>query len=133
MSSFNAILNIQSVVKDGRLKGCSFGLQRSIDNIGRPTSLWHPGTVSMELEATDSSKLMEWCVKATDQKDGEIAFQKIDGESTMIKLQWKQGYIISHHIQYGHQGLVIHFTISAKDVSYGNGTVKQPWPAGGGA
>ena len=86
----------------------------------------------MQVEATDSSKLMEWCVKSTDQKDGEIAFQKIDGESSMIKLNWKKGYIMSHHINFGHHGLVIHFTVSAKDISYGSGTIKQPWPAGAG-
>jgi hypothetical protein len=133
MSSFNAILNISNVVKDGRLTSVTFGLQRTTDNIGRPVSSWRPGTIAMKLEATDSSKLMEWCSKSTDQKDGEITFQKIDGEQSMIKLQWKYGYIISHHIQYGPHGLTIDFTISAKDVTYGNGTIKQPWPAGGGA
>ncbi|HWB64667.1 MAG TPA: type VI secretion system tube protein TssD [Chitinophagales bacterium] len=132
MSSFKAILTLSG--KEFRLLSCDFSLSRNTDSIGRPTSVWNGGTINMSVEATDDSSLMEWCVKQADQKDGEIAFQKIDGESSMIKLSWKHGYIINYNVSYSEGGsMYITFTVSAQELTYGKGTHKNPWPKGAGA
>src|SRR5579863_6780041 len=102
MSSFKAILTLSG--KEYRLLSCDFSLGRATDTIGRPTSVWAGGSINMSVEATDDSSLMEWCVKQADQKDGEISFQKMDGESSMIKMSWKHGYIISYNVSYSEGG-----------------------------
>lgn len=132
MSSFKAILSIGGK-EYGRLLSCDFSLSRATDTIGRPTSVFNGGCINMSVEATDNSELMEWCVKQADQKDGEISFQKIDGESSMIKMSWKHGYIINHTVSYSEGGnMIISFTVSAHELTYGKGTLKNPWPKGAG-
>ena len=130
--SFKATLSLGQ--KEYRLISCDFALNRNTDNIGRPTSLWNGGMINMSVEATDDSSLMEWCVKQADQKDGEISFQKIDGESSMIKMSWKHGYIVSYAVTYSEGGaMYINFSVSAMELTYGKGTHKKPWPKGAGA
>ncbi len=131
MSSFKAILSLGG--KEYRLLSADFALSRNTDSIGRPTSVWNGGSINMSVEATDDSSLMEWCVKQADQKDGEISFQKIDGESSMVKMSWKHGYIISYSVSYSEGGsMYISFTVSAQELTYGKGTHKNPWPKGAG-
>ena len=133
MSSFKAMLSLGGK-EYGRLLSCDFALNRGTDSIGRPTSVWSGGHINMSVEATDDSSLMEWCVKQSDQKDGEISFQKIDGESSMIKMSWKHGYIVNYAVSYSEGGaMYITSTISAQSLTYGKGTLSNPWPKGAGA
>jgi len=130
--SFNAVLEIGS--KKHRLLSCDFALSRSTDNIGRPVSLWNGGTINMSVEATDDASLMEWVIKPADHKDGKIAFQKIEEESKMVELEWKNGYIVAYSVSYGEgSAMIINFTVSAEELHYGGKAHKNPWPKGGGA
>ena len=65
-----------------------------------------------------------------ERKDGSIVFFKRDSEATLKELKFKEGYLIGFEETFHSSNsnpMNVTFTISAKELSMGNGTHKNEW------
>lgn len=114
-----------------RLLHCSYALTREVDATGRPSSSNRGGTVSFEVESTESSKLWGWMVDQFSTKDGSVIFKKRDSNSKMKELKWEKGYIVQFSESFdanGENPMTIHFVVSAQKITCGDATHENPWP-----
>ena len=61
---------------------------------------------------------------------GEITFNKSHEEGTLITLNWENGYVIQHVVDFdavSDTNMVINFVISAEKITYGNSTHDAGW------
>lgn len=70
---------------------CYHKMGQKTDN-GRPTSGVRGGMIQLILDGSDEDLLGEWATGPTAKKDGEIAFERTDQQSTLSKLEFKEAY-----------------------------------------
>lgn len=131
--SFEAHLVIDGINggKEIRLLHVSYAVHREVDATGRPSSHNHGGSISFEIESTDSSELWEWMIDQFSTKDGKITFMKRDEKQKMREVSWKKGYIVQFSESFDSTGanpISTHFTVSAEKIKNGNGELINPWP-----
>jgi len=127
--SFKAVLEISG--KKYRVLHFSYSLNQNIDAFGRPSSGVHGGTVTLEVESTDSSALAELACDPFKHVDGKVTFSKRDSEQKMKEMTWKEGYLVNYTEAFtnlGESPMTEHFTFSAKEVKMGNAEHKNEWP-----
>lgn len=109
----------------------NFALYQEIDVTGRPSSVTRGGTINVTLESTGSTELFEWMCNSFEKKDGSIVFLKRDSEATLKELKWKEGWLVNYAETFTastSDPFNIQLTISAKEISMGNGTHTNEWP-----
>lgn len=127
--SFKAKLTIDGEEYD--VLHCSYQLTRDVDPKGRPSSHVHGGTISFEIESTESTFWFDWMIDQWAKKDGEVEFMDRAEETTMRKLEFKEAYIIGLSESFdsvGGRAMTASFTISAKSVGWGQGAHENDWP-----
>ena len=127
--SFTAKIKIGS--KEFRALHCSYSLNREVDATGRPSSMVHGGTISLEIESTDDNSIFEWMVDQFKNQDGSVTFMKRDADSKMKELKWEKGYVIQYTEALDSTGdnpMTIHFVVSAEKITVGSASHKNPWP-----
>ena len=84
----------------------------------------------MTVESSAETDLFEWMCNNFERKDGTITFFKADSEGTLKELNFKEGYLIEFEERFdsvGSNPMTINLTISAKEITMGNGTHKNEW------
>ena len=114
-----------------RLLHVSFALNRAVDHTGRPSGETRAGTVTMEIESTDDTTVLQWIMDSWMQKNGTIKFSKKDADSKLKELKFEKAYCIAYSeaiSAIGDNPMTINFTISAEKISVGDASFKNPWP-----
>jgi hypothetical protein len=114
-----------------RLLHVSYALNRSVDATGRPSSEVRGGTITLEIESTDDTSILEWMMGSWTQKSGVIKFFKKAEEAKMKELKFENAYCIQYAESIdavGDNPMTINFTISAEKISVGGASFKNPWP-----
>ncbi|MFV0409981.1 MAG: type VI secretion system tube protein TssD, partial [Paracoccus sp. (in: a-proteobacteria)] len=65
---------------------------------------------------------------------GEVTFNKSHEEGTLITLNWENGYVIQHEVDFDavdSNSMVISFVISAETINYGDSAFTGFWPGDG--
>lgn len=109
---------------------CSYALRQEVDATGRPSSITRGGTISVTVEGTADTALFEWMCNSFERKEGSIVFFKRDSDATLKELKFKEAYLINFSEQFTHDGtkpLFVTFTLSAKEITLGNGTHTNAW------
>lgn len=126
--SFKAKLNVAG--KEYNVLDCSYQMHQEVDATGRPSSITRGGRVNVTIESTQETDLFEWMCNNFERKDGSITFLKRDSDATMKELKFNEGYLIKFDEQYNSTNInpmVVSFTISAKELTMGNGTHTNEW------
>lgn len=108
----------------------SYSLSQDIDATGRPSSITRGGTISVTVEGNNSTELFEWMCNSFERKDGSIIFIKRDSDATLKELKFKEGYLVKFSESFNSEGkdpLSVSFTISAKEITMGSGTLTNEW------
>ncbi|MBD2701067.1 hypothetical protein IC229_10510 [Spirosoma sp. BT702] len=87
--SFKATLTVEG--KEFNVLQCTHTLSQKYEK-GRATSGVRGGVIIMILDGTDDDMLGDWATGPTTKKDGEIKFDRIDQQSTLQKLEFKEAY-----------------------------------------
>jgi hypothetical protein len=127
--SFKAKFKVSG--KEMNVLDCSYSLSQETDPTGRPSSITRGGKITITVESTQETDLYEWMCNSFETKDGSIVFLKRDSDATMKELKFKKGYIVGfteEHHSANANPMTITFTISAMELSMGNGTHKNEWP-----
>lgn len=109
---------------------CQYNLAQEIDATGRPSSITRGGTITVTVEGTADTALFEWMCNSFERKDGSVVFFKRDSDATLKELKFKEAYLIYFSETFSHESsnpLKVVFTLSAKEITLGNGTHTNAW------
>ena len=111
----------------------SYSVGRSVDVSGRVSSDPSNALINVTIEATDKSDILESLLNGKYKPTvGEITFNKSHEEGTLITLNWENGYVIQHTLDFdavNSNSMVISFVISAEFINYGGATYEGVWPS----
>ena len=110
---------------------CSYSLRRDVDSKGRPSSNIYGGRISVQVESTEDTTILETMVNQFKPFNGSIVFKKGDEESMMKELTFENAYIIefSEGINIvGTAPMAINITISAQTIKIGGAEYEENWP-----
>ena len=109
----------------------SYSVGRSVDVSVRVSSDPSNALINVTIEATDKSDILESLLNGKYKPTvGEITFNKSHEEGTLITLNWENGYVIQHVVDFdavSDTNMVINFVISAEKITYGNSTHDAGW------
>jgi hypothetical protein len=126
--SFKARLNVAG--KEVNVLNCSYALHQEVDQTGRASSVTRGGRIVIEVESTGETTFFEWMTNSFERKDGSILFIKRDTDATLKELKFKEGYLVKYRENFESSGklpLSETFTISAREISMGNGEHVNDW------
>ena len=110
----------------------SYNVSRSTDVSGRVASDPSNALIRVTVEATDKSDIIESLLNGKYKPTvGEITFNKSHEEGTLITLNWENGYVIDHELDFNaidDNSMLISFVISAETINYGNSSFQGIWP-----
>ena len=110
---------------------CSYSLRRDVDSKGRPSSNIYGGRISVQVESTEDTTILETMVNQFKPFSGSIIFKKGDEESMMKELTFENAYIIefSEGINIvGTAPMAINITMSAQTIKIGGAEYEENWP-----
>ena len=111
----------------------SYSVGRSVDVSGRVASDPSNALINVTIEATDKSDILESLLNGKYKPTvGEITFNKSHEEGTLITLNWENGYVIQHTLDFdavNSNSMVISFVVSAEVINYGGATYEGVWPS----
>jgi hypothetical protein len=111
---------------------CKYSLKRDVDSKGRPSSGIYGGKITLHIESTEDTSILEQMVSQFKPISGSILFKKADEEAKMKELEFENGYVIEFEEDFdtvGSKPMAIGITISAQVLKMGDGHFEQNWPA----
>ena len=110
-----------------------YNVDRAVDVSGRVSADPGNAIIKISVEATDKSDILESLLNGKYKPTtGEVTFNKSHEEGTLIKLNWENGYVIQHSVEFDaidSNSMIISFVISAEKINYGGGAYQGIWPA----
>ena len=109
---------------------CHYGLFQETDATGRPSSVTRGGMISFIVESTNDTTLSDWMFNNFELKNGSIVFYKRDSEATSKELFFTDAYAIKYNENFrakGRSPMKERVTISAREISIGNGHHENEW------
>jgi len=109
---------------------CSYAFTRNTDHKGKPVSDTSGGTVSLALESTEESDLLETMLNKQDTPQTvTIDFQQSESTASMKKIELKEAFIVSFSESFSDGSpMVYQVTLSAKEMKIGKAELKNDWP-----
>lgn len=109
---------------------CYYGLFQETDATGRPSSITRGGMITFVVESTNDTTLSDWMFNNFELKSGSIVFYKRDAEATSKELFFTDAYAIKYNENFrakGRSPMKERVTISAREISIGNGFHENEW------
>ena len=118
-----------------KLLKMNYSVSRSTDVSGRVASDPSNALIKVTVEATEKSDILESLLNGKYKPTkGEITFNKSHEEGTLITLNWENGYVIQHEVDFDaidSNSMLISFVISAETIDYGTSQYAGLWPSTG--
>ncbi|PKF73782.1 type VI secretion system tube protein TssD [Chryseobacterium sp. PMSZPI] len=115
-----------------KLLKMKYSVSRSTDVSGRVASDPSNALIKVTVEATEKSDILESLLNGKYKPTvGEITFNKSHEEGTLITLNWNNGYVIQHQVDFDaidSNSMLISFVVSAETINYGNSEYAGIWP-----
>ena len=127
--AFRSTLNLGG--KEYDVLDCSYCLQPDVDSEGRPSSNTYGERISVRVESTEDTTILETMVNQFKPFNGSIVFKKGDEEGKMKELIFENAYIIefAEGIDIvGTAPMSIGITISAQIIKIGGAEYEENWP-----
>jgi hypothetical protein len=117
--------------KTYRVLHFTYSFHQSTDNTGRVSSLVQGGTLTLEVESTKDTSLLEWMTADDMKKDGSVKFySRTNQEQVLKELKFNEAYMVSYtesFSTFGDNPMSEQFTLSAKKVSINNAVHENEW------
>ena len=126
--SFKAKLSVAG--NDYNVLNCSYGLSQETDATGRPSAVTRGGMITIEVESTADTSLSDWMFNNFEMRSGSIVFLKRDTEATSKELNFTDAYAVKYIENFnatGQNPMTEKITISAREISVGNGEHVNEW------
>ena len=111
----------------------NYSVGRSVDVSGRVASDPSNALIEVTIEATDQTDILESLLNGKYKPTtGTISFNKSHEEGTLISLDWENGYVIKHTVDFDAidaNSMYINFIVSAEKINYGGASYEGTWPS----
>lgn len=111
---------------------CEFELSRSTDEKGRPASGVRGGRVTLEIESTADTSVVEAMVNSQFKPfEFTVTFKKTDEDAKLKELVGTNVYLVYYQEVLDVNGEIpmkMRFTLSAEELTMGNATHVNRWP-----
>lgn len=111
----------------------NYEVSRSADPSGRVASDPSNATIKVKVEATDKSDILESMLNGKFKPTkGKITFNKSHEEGKLIEMNWENGYITWHEVNFDavdSKSMTVSFIVHAEKINYGNSEYDGNWPA----
>ncbi|MCQ9637713.1 hypothetical protein MP477_22395 [Chryseobacterium sp. WG23] len=115
-----------------KLLKMNYSVSRATDVSGRVASDPSNALIKVTVEATEKSDILESLLNGKYKPTkGEITFNKSHEEGTLITLNWENGYVIQHEVDFDavdSNSMLISFVVSAEIIDYGTSQYAGLWP-----
>lgn len=116
-----------------KLLKLNYSVSRATDVSGRVASDPSNALIKVTIEATEKSDVLESLLNSKYKPTtGEINFNKSHEEGTLITLNWQNGYVIQHQVEFDavdSNSMLISFVVSAETIDYGASQYNGLWPS----
>ena len=130
MGSFRASLVLGGKEFDVLYSDYSFS--RDTDKKGKPSSNVYGGRVTVEVESTEDTSVIESMLNSQFKSiDGKIIYKKTEEDAKMKEIEFKNSYLVHYNEVLDVNGDVpmkIRFTVSAEEIIIGNASIDNRWP-----
>jgi len=92
--AYTAVLDVDGT--KFKVRHCTYTLHQNVDENGRPSSQVMGGTIGLEVESSDDTKLIDWMIDKTGKKSGKIEFGKTDEEGFLKTLEFEDAFLTSY-------------------------------------
>lgn len=126
--SFKATLEISG--RNYNILELDYSLFKETGLNGMPSSVVRGGKINMVLESNDNAFFFEWMCNSFEKKDGSILLKKRDEDPIMKEIRFKNAYLVSYGEKLKSSStdpLTESITLSAMEISIGNGTLLNEW------
>lgn len=110
----------------------NYSVARTSDQSGRVASDPSNAIIRITVEATDKSDILESLLNGKFKPTtGTLEYNKAHEEGKMITLNWENGYVIQHEVNFDavdDKSMKISFIVSAETIKYGNAEFNGNWP-----
>lgn len=111
----------------------NYGVQRTTDVSGRVASDPSNALIRITVEADESSAVLESLLNGKYKPTtGDVTFNKSHEEGTLIGLDWENGYVVEHELNFdalNDDNMLITFVVSAEKINYGGSSYEGVWPS----
>lgn len=130
MGSFRASLALGG--KEFDVLFAEYSFTRETDKKGKVSSNVYGGRVTLEIESTEDSSVVEAMLNSQFKSvDGTITFKKTDEDAKLKEVAFKNAYLVYYKETLDVTGEVpmkIRFTVSAEEIEIGNAKIDNRWP-----
>ena len=130
MGSFRAHLELGGKEFDVLFSEYSFS--RSTDKKGKVSSNVIGGRVTIEIESTEDTSVIESMLNSQFKSiSGKLVYKKTDEDSKMKEVEFKNSYLVHFKETLDVNGEIpmkIRFTVSAEEIIIGNASIDNRWP-----
>ena len=130
MGSFRASLALGG--KEFDVLYSDYAFTRETDKKGKVSSNVYGGRVTIEIESTEDSSVVEAMLNSQFKAvEGTITFKKTDEDAKLKEVTFKNAYLVYYKETLDVNGEVpmkIRFTVSAEEIQIGNATINNRWP-----
>ncbi|MCV6630329.1 MAG: type VI secretion system needle protein Hcp [Flavobacteriaceae bacterium] len=130
MGSFRASLELGGKEFDVLFSEYSFS--RDTDKKGKPSSNVYGGRVTLEIESTEDTSVVESMLNSQFKAiNGKVVFKKTEEDAKMKEVEFKNAYLVYYKETLDVDGDVpmkIKFTVSAEEIVIGNAGIDNRWP-----
>ncbi|WP_312336580.1 type VI secretion system tube protein TssD [Sphingobacterium sp.] len=111
---------------------CRFSLHRDVDSKGRPSSSVYGGTITVEVESTEDTSVIEAMVNNQYKTvNGKITFKKSEEDATMKELKFQDAYIIQYNEGISvtnDKPMTLSLVLSSRVLEMQNASLENDWP-----
>ncbi len=129
MGSFRASLELGG--KEFDVLFSEYAFSRDCDKKGKPASNVYGGRVTVEIESTDDTSVIEAMLNSQFKSvDGKIIYKKTDEDAKMKEVEFKNAYLVYYKETLdvnGEMPMKIKFTVSAETITIGNASLDSRW------
>ena len=130
MGSFRASLQLGG--KEFDVLYSDYAFSRDTDKKGKPASNVYGGRVTLEVESTEDTSVIEAMLNSQFKAvDGKIIYKKTEEDAKMKEVEFKNAYLVYYKEILDVNGDVpmkIRFTVSAEEIVIGNASIDNRWP-----
>ncbi|MCT4664960.1 MAG: type VI secretion system needle protein Hcp [Flavobacteriales bacterium] len=130
MGSFRASLELGG--KEFDVLYSEYAFSRDTDKKGKPASNVYGGRVTIEVESTEDSSVIESMLNSQFKSvEGKIVYKKTEEDAKMKEVEFKNAYLVYYKEVLDVNGDVpmkIRFTVSAEEITIGNAAIDNRWP-----
>ncbi len=128
--SFRASLSLGG--KEFDVLYSDYAFSRDTDKKGKPASNVYGGRVTIEVESTEDTSVIESMLNSQFKPiAGKILYKKTDEDSKMKEVEFKNAYLVYYKETLDVNGdtpMKIRFTVSAEEIILGNASIDNRWP-----